>query len=44
VRLLKPLRDLTVHLDYRRPITVLREGRLSNVIGAVEAQKSGAFA
>ena len=32
------------HLGDRRPISLLREGRLSDVIAAIEAQKSGAYA
>jgi hypothetical protein len=31
-------------LGHRRPIDVLREGRLSEVIAAIEAERSGAFA
>lgn len=38
------LRGSNAHLDNRRPISVLREGRVSDVIAAIEAQKSGAFA
>jgi hypothetical protein len=40
----KWLHGVNAHLDNRRPISVLREGRISDVIGAIEAQKSGAFA
>ncbi len=40
----KWLRGVNAHLDDRRPISVLREGRVSDVIAAIEAQKSGAFA
>jgi transcriptional regulator with XRE-family HTH domain len=32
------------HLGDRRPIEVLRQGRLSEVIAAIEAEKGGAFA
>jgi transcriptional regulator with XRE-family HTH domain len=32
------------HLGHRRPIQVLRLGRLSEVIRAIEAEKAGAFA
>jgi hypothetical protein len=32
------------HLGHRRPIDVLRDGRLSDVVAAIEAEKSGAFA
>lgn len=40
----KWLHGVNAHLDDRRPISVLREGRVSDVIAAIEAQKSGAFA
>jgi uncharacterized protein (DUF2384 family) len=40
----KWLHGVNAHLDQRRPISVLREGRVSAVIAAIEAQKSGAFA
>lgn len=40
----KWLRGVNAHLGNRRPIDVLREGRLSDVIRAIEAEKSGAFA
>lgn len=40
----KWLHGVNAHLDNRRPISVLREGRVSDVIAAIEAQKSGAFA
>jgi uncharacterized protein (DUF2384 family) len=40
----KWLHGVNAHLDHRRPISVLREGRVSDVIAAIEAQKSGAFA
>lgn len=40
----KWLNGVNAHLDNRRPISVLREGRVSDVIAAIEAQKSGAFA
>jgi hypothetical protein len=40
----KWLHGVNAHLDNRRPISVLREGRLSDVIAAIEAQKSGAYA
>jgi hypothetical protein len=39
----KWLNGVNAHLGNRRPISVLREGRLSEVIGAIEAEKSGAF-
>lgn len=40
----KWLHGVNAHLDNRRPISVLRDGRVSDVIAAIEAQKSGAFA
>lgn len=40
----KWLNGVNAHLDNRRPISALREGRVSDVIAAIEAQKSGAFA
>ncbi|MEX0892790.1 MAG: hypothetical protein WEB88_11525 [Gemmatimonadota bacterium] len=40
----KWLHGVNAHLDDRRPISVLREGRVADVIAAIEAQKSGAFA
>ena len=40
----KWLDGVNAHLGNRRPISVLREGRLSYVIAAIEAEKSGAFA
>lgn len=38
------LRGTNAHLDDRRPIDVLRRGRLSEVIAAIEAERAGAFA
>jgi hypothetical protein len=38
------LHGINAHLRNRRPIDVLREGALSEVVAAVEAAKSGAFA
>jgi transcriptional regulator with XRE-family HTH domain len=38
------LQGVNAHLDNRRPVDLLREGRLSPVIAAIEAMKSGAFA
>jgi transcriptional regulator with XRE-family HTH domain len=38
------LRGFNAHLGNRRPIDVLRLGRLSEVIRAIEAEKAGAFA
>src|SRR5690349_14233605 len=40
----KWLNGANAHLGNRRPVSLLREGRLSDVIAAIEAQKSGAFA
>jgi len=40
----KWLRGLNAHLGERRPIDVIRQGRLSEVIAAIEAEKAGAFA
>jgi hypothetical protein len=38
------LRGTNAHLAHRTPLDVLRTGRLSEVIAAIEAEKSGAFA
>lgn len=38
------LRGANAHLGHRTPLDVLRTGRLSEVIAAIEAEKSGAFA
>jgi len=40
----KWLTGVNAHLDNRRPISVLKEGRTADVIGAIEAQKGGAYA
>lgn len=40
----KWLHGINAHLGHRRPLDVLRDGRLSEVIAAIEAEKSGAFA
>lgn len=40
----KWLMSPNAHLANRRPISVLRANRLSEVIAAIEAEKSGAFA
>jgi hypothetical protein len=40
----KWLRGLNAHLGDRRPIDVIRQGRLSEVVAAIEAEKAGAFA
>ncbi len=38
------LHGTNAHLGNRRPLDVVREGRLSEVVRAIEAEKSGAFA
>jgi hypothetical protein len=40
----KWLSGVNAHLGNRRPISLLREGRVADVIGAIEAEKAGAFA
>lgn len=40
----KWLHGFNAHLGDRRPIDVLRQGSLSEVIGAIEALKSGSYA
>lgn len=40
----KWLHGVNAHLGHRRPLDVLRDGRLSEVVAAIEAEKSGAFA
>lgn len=40
----KWLNGVNAHLDNRRPISVLREGRIADVIAAIEAQKAGVYA
>lgn len=40
----KWLRGVNAHLGNRRPLDVLRDGRLSEVVAAIEAEQSGAFA
>ena len=40
----KWLSGTNAHLGDRRPIDVLTQGRLSEVIAAIEAEKSGAYA
>lgn len=37
------LHGANAHLGGRRPVDVVREGRLSEVVRAIEAEKSGAF-
>ena len=38
------LLGINAQLGDRRPLDVLRDGRLSEVVAAIEAEKSGAFA
>ena len=38
------LRGINAHLAHRRPLDVIRTGRVSEVLAAIEAEKSGAFA
>ena len=40
----KWLRGVNAHLGNRRPIDVLRTGRLSEIVAAIENERSGAFA
>jgi uncharacterized protein (DUF2384 family) len=40
----KWLNGFNAHLSDRRPVDLLREGSLSEVVAAVEALKSGSFA
>jgi uncharacterized protein (DUF2384 family) len=40
----KWLNGVNAHLDNRRPISVLREGRIADVIAAIEAHKAGVYA
>jgi len=40
----KWLNGVNAQLGDRRPISLLREGRVADVIGAIEAEKAGAFA
>ncbi len=40
----KWLRGMNAHLGDRRPIDVIRQGRLSEVVAAIEAERAGAFA
>ena len=40
----KWLNGFNAHLGDRRPIDLLRQGNLSEVVGAIEALKSGAYA
>ena len=38
------LRGINAHLGHRTPLDVIRTGRVSEVLAAIEAEKSGAFA
>lgn len=38
------LHGVNAHLGNRRPLDVLKHGRLSEVVAAIEAEKQGAFA
>ena len=38
------LRGSNAHLAHRTPLDVIRTGRVSEVLAAIEAEKSGAFA
>jgi transcriptional regulator with XRE-family HTH domain len=40
----KWLNGVNAHLGNRRPVAVLRDGGLSEVVAAIEAEKAGAFA
>jgi len=40
----KWLRGVNAHLGNRRPIDVLQTGRLSEIVSAIENERSGAFA
>jgi transcriptional regulator with XRE-family HTH domain len=42
--ILKWLQGANAHLSDRRPLDVLRDGKLSEVIAAIEALKSGSYA
>jgi hypothetical protein len=42
--ILKWLRGVNAHLDNRRPVDLIRQGSLSEVIAAIEAMKRGAYA
>jgi len=37
------LEGTNAHLNFRRPIDLLREGRVAEVMAAVEAERSGSF-
>jgi DNA-binding transcriptional regulator YdaS (Cro superfamily) len=38
------LLGINAHLGHRRPVDVILEGKLSHVVAAIEAEKSGAYA
>ena len=38
------LQGINAHLGHQRPIDLLREGRVADVMAAVEAERSGSFA
>lgn len=38
------LRGANGHLNFRRPLDLIREGRISEVLAAVEAERAGSFA
>jgi len=38
------LRGINAHLNHRRPLDALHEGRVAEVMAAVEAERSGSFA
>jgi hypothetical protein len=38
------LRGVNAHLGHRTPLDVIRTGRVSEVLAAIEAEQSGAFA
>ena len=37
------LTGVNAHLGHRRPVDVILEGKLSHVVAAIEAEKSGAY-
>lgn len=38
------LRGTNAHLNFRRPLDLIREGRVAEVLAAVEAERAGSFA
>jgi hypothetical protein len=38
------LQGINAHLNHQRPLDLLREGRVAEVMAAVEAERSGSFA